>query len=399
MKQLIFVTGLFRSGTTWLARALNAHPQIAFESDPIAPIFNSFRHDIAKKEYKTKNLRFSPLEDYFDKNTDLLNLILHSNLKTILKKNIANKILRLIKEKNLPFENGNWTSTFTGFKNCKNYSDAINQAIKHIDSISKKKSKVVGFKEVWTNEMAAPLLRSFNNSKSIIITRDPRSILASRNAMMQKYPPIFIARQWRKSIFIENFLKKNFKDRVLSVRYEDLITKKEKYFKKICKFLDVKFSKNLLDEDKYLDGQGNPWKKNSSFSYEGKRYIVSSNENFKKKIRLKDKFLKKNNIKSKEKWKSTLSKNDINTIEFICYDEMKYMNYKLVNNLSKVSNMSASKLKTYPKSKLANWIKPYAIDQKKIDLKKIINDEKQRLKLIKNKKYIDSFAKLRFQII
>ena len=78
---------------------------------------------------------------------------------------------------------------------------------------------------------------------------------------------------------------------------------------------------------------------------------------------------------------------------------MKYMNYKLVNNLSKISNMNASKLKTYPKSKLANWIKPYAIDQKKIDLKKIINDEKQRLKLIKNKKYIDSFAKLRFQII
>ena len=95
----------------------------------------------------------------------------------------------------------------------------------------------IGFKEVWTNEMVAPFLRSFKGSKSIVITRDPRSILASRNAMLQKYPPIFVARQWRKSIFIENFLKENFKNQILSVRYEDLISNKKKYFKKYVNFL------------------------------------------------------------------------------------------------------------------------------------------------------------------
>ena len=50
MKKSIFVTGLFRSGTTWLARALNSHPEISFESDPIAPIFNSFRYDLANSK-------------------------------------------------------------------------------------------------------------------------------------------------------------------------------------------------------------------------------------------------------------------------------------------------------------------------------------------------------------
>jgi len=99
MKQSIFVTGLFRSGTTWLARALNSHPEISFESDPIAPIFNSFRYDLANNKYKKKNHRFSPLEDYFDSNTDLLKSILNSDFKKILNKDAGKKIFKLIKKK------------------------------------------------------------------------------------------------------------------------------------------------------------------------------------------------------------------------------------------------------------------------------------------------------------
>ena len=399
MKQSIFVTGLFRSGTTWLARALNSHPEISFESDPIAPIFNSFRYDLANNKYKKKNHRFSPLEDYFDSNTDLLKSILNSDFKKILNKDAGKKIFKLIKKKNLPFENGNWTSSFKGFNNCKNYFEAIEKAMQHIDKIYHKDSQLIGFKEVWTNEMVAPFLRSFKGSKSIVITRDPRSILASRNAMLQKYPPIFVARQWRKSIFIENFLKENFKNQILSVRYEDLISNKKKYFKKICKFLKIKFNENLLNEDKYLDGVGKPWKKNSSFSYEGKKYIVSSKENYKKKNQFKKNFLKKNNLEVKEKWKSILTKNDIRTIEFVCFHEMQYMNYKTMYKYSELDKTDVSNIKTFPLSELASWIKPYAVDQKKKNLDKIINEEKRRLKLIKKKINISNKFKFKLQII
>ena len=103
MKQSIFVTGLFRSGTTWLARALNSHPEISFESDPIAPIFNSFRYDLAKNKYKKKNQRFSPLEDYFDNNTDLLKSILNSNFKRKLNEDVGKEIFKLIKKKKSSF--------------------------------------------------------------------------------------------------------------------------------------------------------------------------------------------------------------------------------------------------------------------------------------------------------
>ena len=97
--------------------------------------------------------------------------------------------------------------------------------------------------------------------------------------------------------------------------------------------------------------------------------------------------------------KIVLEKNDIKTIEFICYHEMKYMNYNVINKFNKFDQIKISDIKIYPKSKLANWIKPYAIDQNKKKLSKIINDEKQRLRIIKNTKYLDGKIKLKFQII
>ena len=114
---------------------------------------------------------------------------------------------------------------------------------------------------------------------------------------------------------------------------------------------------------------------------------------------IKKKFLKNNNIKAKEKWKSTLTKNDIRTIEFVCFNEMRYMNYKTINKYSEFDNTEVSNIKTFPTSELASWIKPYAIDQKKKNLNQIITEEKRRIKLIKKKLNISNKIKFKFQII
>ena len=70
---------MFRSGTTLLARALNAHPSIACASDPMAPLFNSFRHDVASNKYRDSHGRFEPLGDYFEQDSDLLESIWESD--------------------------------------------------------------------------------------------------------------------------------------------------------------------------------------------------------------------------------------------------------------------------------------------------------------------------------
>ena len=45
--QRLYVTGMFRSGTTTLSRALNTHPEIAFASDPFLDLFKILRSDVA----------------------------------------------------------------------------------------------------------------------------------------------------------------------------------------------------------------------------------------------------------------------------------------------------------------------------------------------------------------
>ena len=386
-KTYLLASGIFRSGTTWLARALNANQRISFESDPIAPLFNSFRYDVAKQAKKNKNInRFSPLDDYFGDKSELIKNILESKFSVSVKKKDLNLILKKIKKKNLPFENGKWTSTFKGFEKSENYRDAIIKVLDHIKKISKKKSEIIGFKEVWINEMAGPFLNTFKNSKVILIVRDPRAILASRNAMLKKYPPVFIGRQWRKSILIANYLKKKFKNRVLILKYEKATSNKKNALLQICKFLNTKFDKDMVNEKKYTDGLGNPWKQNSSFTLEGKKYLLNAVETKKISNNLKKVYLKKSSKKTKEKWKLELDKKDIMTIEFLCHNEMKKFGYILRYKNQNYERFNLKNFKKIEKQKLANWIRPYSFDKNNSQIKDIIEIEKNRIKLIKIKK-------------
>ena len=69
MNQL-FITGLFRSGTTFLARALNAHPELSVASDPYFEFWKLLRN----KWYGGRDAEFNtaaPLSDYFFQDVEL----------------------------------------------------------------------------------------------------------------------------------------------------------------------------------------------------------------------------------------------------------------------------------------------------------------------------------------
>ena len=63
-EKFVIATGMFRSGTTLLARMLNAHPNLAFASDPFFQIFRTFRNEVAKNVIDGWDMDL-PLDDYY----------------------------------------------------------------------------------------------------------------------------------------------------------------------------------------------------------------------------------------------------------------------------------------------------------------------------------------------
>ena len=59
-----FISGMFRSSTTMIARMLHANPNIVCASDPFAPIFKSFRNMVCNEILSSFDPD-SPLHDYY----------------------------------------------------------------------------------------------------------------------------------------------------------------------------------------------------------------------------------------------------------------------------------------------------------------------------------------------
>ena len=202
----LFISGMFRSGTTFLARMLNVHSKIACASDPLRPLFNSFRFEFKKNQRGY----FDPLEDYFLNNNDILQEILDSNLNK--KISIPNELLlKTILHSAMPYS-GKWTKKFDKNKTFSNYSDFIEYSLNLIHQIyGNQDTKIIAFKEVWTNEFIPSFLNTFSNSKAIILLRDPRAVVAFNIVSGEKYPIFFLARQWRKLAFLSQIIKERFK--------------------------------------------------------------------------------------------------------------------------------------------------------------------------------------------
>ena len=76
----LFLFGIYRSGTTILARSLAGEKKIAFASDPIRPFFNWYRTKLQKElnptNYEDNN---RPLGDYFNNEKNYIIKLLNSD--------------------------------------------------------------------------------------------------------------------------------------------------------------------------------------------------------------------------------------------------------------------------------------------------------------------------------
>ena len=340
---LVFVTGMFRSGTTLLARLLHSHPEVAFASDPFSELFKEFRNTVAEELCPGSPVdRAAPLDDYYfhAEKQALMRRIqaveLNHHLGTLppddLRKKIAvrSKPFSPLLEPHLALLTG---STFAewfagGFEAIRlAYGSASTQQI--------------GFKETWGGEFVPHVLRCWPAAKAVYLIRDPRAVAASKNVTEEKYPWLFLARQWRKLATFGWIHSRNspYQDRVRLVRFEDLIQYPEREIRALCDFLEVDFHENLVDPSRFVDGAGKPWKQNSSHFKESRSF----------------------NPKSLEKWREVLQPREIEFIEALCALEMSCFGYS--TNQSEKSELAPSLVLDPPsvaQTELAEWIRPNA---------------------------------------
>ncbi len=280
----IFISLLYRSGSTLLSLILDQSKEINSTSDTI----HFMRHSI--NQYK-------PIEKNY--------------------KNLIEDTCSRIKEK--------WNFNLSS-------ESVINRLYNHttISQSAIYDSLVRTFlnlndEETWCDRTAVAweqipvFLNLFPKGKAIHIYRDPRAVLLS----FKKYT-FLKGNAYLDSIFASsamlNFLKQPeiAKDhRILLIKYEDLVSNPESEIKNICSFLEIDFENSMLDVASFKDKFGNRFDGNSSH-FKPRKSIDSKSVNL---------------------WEDGLSKEEIYFSEKILSKELSAYEYSLKNVKLKESEL------------------------------------------------------------
>lgn len=272
---LFFILGNPRSGTSLFRLMLNSHPEIVVPpecgfalwlKDKYKKIdsqsYQSFAHDVVNcKKFET----WGVIEADIISEAEKLKPLKYEELV----KCVYSAYAKLRSK----------SAILSGDKN--------NYYISHIDSIKS----------------------TFPSAKVIFIIRDGRDVACSyleikNKSINSKYKPILptdiesIAYEWKDNakILIEN------QDDYFYIRYEDLIGAPERTLLKVCSYLGIEYSSDMLLYNKFNDEP----------------------EDF---MQWKSKTKEKIDPNNKNKFKTILSKKEIDAFNFICSNELSFFNY------------------------------------------------------------------------
>lgn len=335
---LLYSVGTARGGTNLLNLILNVNDDVHLSQDPMLSLFKSFRNSLITSTqdiYLNSNSRdpldsyYLPLDEYyyFSDKLRVMKMIQEANLDVkfnqseidSLRDSLANRMKLssplLIEHLNL--------------LNGETYKELLLSAQKIMAKAwGTEGIKWQGFNENWAGEFIRPIANSFEDAKFIILVRDVRSAISSHinlvkhqslNKLYQYDKDINMiagllsfCRCWRKQVaFMHHYKAAEFSDRVFLMRYEDLVTKSEEEVRRICTFLDINFSSEMLNTENFIAPDGGQWLPNSNHSGVPKKGIYSS---------------------TIDKWKSELDPKIISLIEFICGPELLALGYSVNNN-------------------------------------------------------------------
>ncbi len=230
----LFITGVYRSGTTLVSNILRKHPELDITYDSV----NYFRYVIKKNIEAAKYIEIT--KSIEKRMSDRYSIKLNSE-------KIINDIEKSKKD----------------IDHAVIYSCIMNNLFSYSNNRWGEKSVLE-----WTS--IPKFLKMYEDSQAIHIIRDPRDVLASR-----KYMTIAPGKQYLDTIFncmhsMQCAIKYKTQlpsDRYLLISYEELILQKEKTTKKIFKFLKEEFYDDLIEYENLIDNKGEALSVNTHSSY------------------------------------------------------------------------------------------------------------------------------------
>lgn len=265
MAEPIFVTGMYRSGTTLLEKLLHSHPGICLASQPYPLLF--FYAKQAFLDELSLSRRY-PLEDCFLEE-DYHPQDFHAFLD---EHRFSQGFLRGLFDDLADYKKGLWTPEMLQFGDriqpgrFLHLFEQLNACIAEL--FPKPQSVYLGLKDVLFEEYVPYLLN--RGVKVVISLRDPRATVASLSGGCHEdytgavRPTLYNVRLWRKSV--ATVLGCEDHPAFHWLRYEDLVTDTPGQLRRLCQFLEL----DDYAEDAFAEGirdqWGNAWRGNSSYN-------------------------------------------------------------------------------------------------------------------------------------
>jgi hypothetical protein len=314
----LFGTGLARSGGGLYSSVLSTHPEMMVAICPYLELYRSFRNAVFRR-LGADAIRVvppeAPIQDYYfsDERLRLLDAVLAADL-------------------DVPFDSSEWeafhrrsvargdleaadlTPNYVQLRGA-TYREMFSNAQRIVADARDAGGRTwVGFHEAWIVEFFPALARSFPDARFLIMLRDPRATVNSMLGVRRIDPTQVVqvlsyARHWRKYVALALRYRDDplFKGRVHVTSHDRILTRTEEAVRDLCTFFAVPYDARMIDSRNFIDYSTKAtWKGNSSF--EEKTEGISAHR--------------------AARWKSTLDRIVLETIEWLCGPEMRLAGYE-----------------------------------------------------------------------
>ncbi len=270
----IFITGVYRSGTTLISRVLGAHPELDITYDSV----NYFRF-ILKKGIKASKYR------------DI----------------VSSTVKRLQRRHEISLDSAGILEEVESATEI-THKEIYRAIMKSFFGYTGKRWGEKSLLE-WTN--ISTFLEMFPQGRAIHIIRDPRDVLISYKKMTIETGDKYLDSIFANMHSMDYALARQDtlpSDRYLLLRYEDYIADPRHHSGRICDFLGIEFVDGMLDESQYTNITGRLFDRNTHSSFPG------------------------DGGPPVDRWKSTLSRYEICLVEGLLRRQMEALAYELTTS-------------------------------------------------------------------